>query len=300
MSALQSFGIFQEGAIFRPYDREIRSDMSSTEGLCLNAFPFTLGLRFPFLDFITDFFCITGLSFSQTMMMLWRVLVVLDRIKNAHIPELSVNDLPLAYRLRSHGSSRFMFYSTSNDPLILRATRNEEEWKSKFFFVKRSSIPGGADPVKWLRRVGFRKLTPPLTDSEKSIKAIRLLPKPERSFILYLASSSQHSNSNMSHASKMPILLDREELDSYPTPIQVKKETSDPTSSKPNAVPKPNLRTRASTSKKRKGSETLAPASKGFSYEDLSFIDSLEPMTSFLDKVISWLYILHLHAECVS
>ncbi|KAJ0764873.1 hypothetical protein HanPI659440_Chr08g0297051 [Helianthus annuus] len=144
----------------------------------------------------------------------------------------------------------------------------------------------------------FRKLAPPLADSEKRIKAIRLLPEPERSFIPFPTSSSQHSSSNMSDTSKMPILLDLDELDIYPTPIQVKKET--PASSKPTAAPKPNPRTRASTSKNRKGSETTAPASEGFSYEDLSFTDSLEPMTSFLHKVISWLYILHVHAEYVS
>ncbi|KAF5810431.1 hypothetical protein HanXRQr2_Chr04g0169341 [Helianthus annuus] len=109
LSALQTSGIFPDDTIFRPYDRELRSDMSSTEWLCFNAFPFTLGLRFPFYDFITDFFRITGLSFSQTMPMLWRVLVVLDRIKNTHIPELSVNDLLIAYRLRSHGLAGFCF-----------------------------------------------------------------------------------------------------------------------------------------------------------------------------------------------
>ncbi|KAM0036641.1 hypothetical protein Hdeb2414_s0014g00428831 [Helianthus debilis subsp. tardiflorus] len=135
LSALQTSGIFPNDTILRPYDRELRLDMSSTEWLCFNAFPFTLGLRFPFSDFITDFFRITGHSFSQTMPMLWHVLVVLDRIKNAHIPELSVNDLPIAYQLRSHGSSGFLFYSTSHDPPILRATRNGEEWKSKFFFL---------------------------------------------------------------------------------------------------------------------------------------------------------------------
>ncbi|MFS7944463.1 hypothetical protein Hanom_Chr06g00512461 [Helianthus anomalus] len=87
------------------------------------------------------------------MSMLWRVLLILDRIKNAHIPELSVHDLLLAYRLRCHGSCRFLFYSTSSGPLLLRATRNEEEWKFKFFFVKRKSIPGGAEyPVSWLRK----------------------------------------------------------------------------------------------------------------------------------------------------
>ncbi|MFS7968608.1 hypothetical protein Hanom_Chr09g00799561 [Helianthus anomalus] len=176
------------------------------------------------------------------MPMLLRVLLVLDRIKNVHIPELSVHDLPLAYRLRYHGSCRFLFYSTSSDPLLLRATRNEEEWKSKFFFVKRSSIPDGAGyPVKWLRK----------------------------------------------DASKVPILLDLDELDTYPTPVNVKKETPATTSSKPAIVPKPNPRTRASTSKKRKGSETTSPASKGFSYEELRFTESLEPMTSFLNKVIS-------------
>ncbi|MFS7995580.1 hypothetical protein Hanom_Chr12g01119591 [Helianthus anomalus] len=151
--ALKTSGIFPEVTVFRPFDREIRSDMASNEWLCFNAFPFTLGLRFPFPDFITEFFHIINISFSQTMPMLWRVLLVLDRIKNAHVPELSVHDLPLAYRLRCHGSCIFLFYSTSSDPLILRATRNEEEWKSKFFFVKRSSIPGGAEyPVKWLRK----------------------------------------------------------------------------------------------------------------------------------------------------
>ena len=97
----------------------------------------------------------------------------------------------------------------------------------------------------------------------------------------------------------MPILLDLDELDSYPTPAQVKKETLATTSSKPTAAPKPNPRTRASVSKKRKGSDTAAPASEGFSYEDLSFTDSLEPMTSFLHKVISWLYILHVYTGWV-
>ncbi|MFS7945302.1 hypothetical protein Hanom_Chr06g00522671 [Helianthus anomalus] len=93
--------------VFRPFDREILSDMVSDEWLCFNAFTFTLGLQFPFPDFITEFFNITKICFSQTMPMLWRVLLVLDQIKNTHVPDLSVHDLPLAYRLRCHGSCRF-------------------------------------------------------------------------------------------------------------------------------------------------------------------------------------------------
>ncbi|KAJ0770648.1 hypothetical protein HanPI659440_Chr07g0260091 [Helianthus annuus] len=266
LSSLQTSGIFLDGTIFRSYDRELRSVMSSTKWLCFNVFLFTLGLQFPFSDFSPISSTSPALASVKPCLCSGRVLVVLDQIKNTHIPKLSVNDLPIAYRLRSHGSSRFLFYSTSHDPLILRATRNEEEWKSKFFFFfcKKKFNP-------WWSGLSadFRKLAPPLADSEKRIKAIYRLPDPERSFVPFSASSSQHSSSNMSDTSKMPILIDLDELDSYPTPVQVKKETPATTSSKPTAAPKPNPKTRASTSKKRKGSDTATPASEGFSYEDL-------------------------------
>ena len=62
---------------------------------------------------------------------------------------------------------------------------------------------------------------------------------------------------------KTPILLDLDELDSYSTPILIKKETATATSSKPSATPKPNPRGHAPTSKKRKGSDTTAPATEG-------------------------------------
>ncbi|KAJ0621503.1 hypothetical protein HanIR_Chr01g0009321 [Helianthus annuus] len=275
--------------------------MVSDEWLCFNAFPFTLGLQFPFPDFITEFFNVTKICLRQMMPMLWPVLLVLDHIKNNHVPDLSVHDLPLAYRLRCDGYCRFLFYSTSNDPLILRATTNEEEWKSKFFLVKRDSNPGGADYlVKWLRKADFRKLAPPLVDSHKRIDTIRHLPEVERSFNPFPASPSQLSSSNMSDFSKVPILLDLDELDSYPTPVNVKKETPATTSSKPVPVPKPNPRTCASTAKKRKGSEVITPGSEGFSYEELNFTDSLELMTSFLNKVISWYYILRIYPDRIS
>ncbi|KAJ0935388.1 hypothetical protein HanRHA438_Chr03g0118771 [Helianthus annuus] len=152
IAALRSSGAFPDGDIIRPYDRRVRSDVSSSEWLCFLAFPFSIGLMFS-LDFIMDFFRVTGLSFSQTMPMVWRIFLVLDRIKTNHIPDLSVEDLPLVYRLRSHGSSWFFLFSTSNSPLILRATRNEDEWKCKFFFIKKDSIPNGGDfPVDWLTK----------------------------------------------------------------------------------------------------------------------------------------------------
>ncbi|MFS7911723.1 hypothetical protein Hanom_Chr02g00121461 [Helianthus anomalus] len=292
LSALCSSGIFQDGIVFRPYDQDLRSDASSREWLCFLAFPFTLGLRFPLSDFIMDFFRTTGLSFSQTMPMLWQVLVVLDRIKNTHVPKLYVNDLPIVYRLRSHGSSRFLFYSTTNNPLVLRATRNKEIWETKFFFVKRSLIPCGENfLVEWLTKA------PPLVDSAKRIEAIYKLQEIKRSCVPSQATSRQHSSSNMSDTNKMPVFRDLDELDSYSIPVSVKKETPTTTSSKPFAAPKPTPQPRiqASGSKKRKGSETATAAPEGFSFEDLSFTDSFEPMTSFLHKGLQ--HLLNLYTE---
>ncbi|KAJ0583426.1 hypothetical protein HanRHA438_Chr05g0207541 [Helianthus annuus] len=99
----------------------------------------------------------------------------------------------------------------------------------------------------------------------------------------------------MSDSSKVPVYLDLDELDSYRTPSIVKKEAPTATSSKPLPAPKANPRTRASTAKKRKGLEVSAPSSEGFSYDELSFTDSLEPMTSFLNKGLQ--HLLHLYND---
>ncbi|KAJ0899711.1 hypothetical protein HanRHA438_Chr08g0371751 [Helianthus annuus] len=138
-------------------------------------------------------------------------------------------------------------------------------------------------------------LHPPLADSQKRIDAIRLLLEAERSFNPSPASPSPLSSANMSNSSKVPIFLDLDELDSYPTPPVVKKEAPAATSSKPLPAPKPTTRARASTAKKRKGSEVSVPGPEGFSYDELSFTDSLELMTSFLNKGLQ--HLLHLYSD---
>ncbi|KAJ0653101.1 hypothetical protein HanOQP8_Chr15g0579731 [Helianthus annuus] len=151
IAALKDFGAFPAGTIIRPFDREARSDVVSNEWVCFLGYPFSLGLRYPFPPFISRFFEITGLSYAQTMPMVWRVLMVLNQIKACYFPDLCVEDLPMAYRLRSHGNNRFLLFSTSKNPLILKATKNEDQWQRKFFFVKRDSIDKGFDlPIKWL------------------------------------------------------------------------------------------------------------------------------------------------------
>ncbi|MFS7940093.1 hypothetical protein Hanom_Chr05g00459601 [Helianthus anomalus] len=67
-----------------------------------------------------EFFRTTSLCFVQTMPMVWRVLLTLNQIKTFHVPDLCIEDLPIAYRFRSHGNNRFLLFSTSSNPLILK------------------------------------------------------------------------------------------------------------------------------------------------------------------------------------
>ncbi|MFS8027454.1 hypothetical protein Hanom_Chr16g01498911 [Helianthus anomalus] len=133
------------------------------------------------------------------MPMVWRVLVTLDQIKSHHVPDLCIEDLPIAYRLRYHGSSRFLLFSTFKDPLILKATTNKDDWRRKFFFVKRDSIDKGVDlPGKWLTSANFKELASSSAESEGRIKEIYWLPESERTFSLLFTSSNQKSNSDLS------------------------------------------------------------------------------------------------------
>ncbi|MFS8023645.1 hypothetical protein Hanom_Chr16g01453881 [Helianthus anomalus] len=127
IAALRASGAFPAGAIIRPCDQEVRSDFCYDEWVCFFAYPFSIGLRYPFPAFISQFFDLTGLSYAQIIPMVWHVLVSLDQIKARHMSDLCIEDLPMAYRLRSHGSSRFLLFSTSKDPLILKATKNEDD-----------------------------------------------------------------------------------------------------------------------------------------------------------------------------
>ncbi|MFS8034063.1 hypothetical protein Hanom_Chr17g01576781 [Helianthus anomalus] len=227
------------------------------------------------------------------MPIVWRVLIVLNQIKTLHIPDLCIEDIPIAYCLRSHGFSRFLLFPTSSNPIILKATKNEDVWPRKFFFVRRETIADGDSlPVKWLTTANFRELAPPTKESEERIEAVYRLPESDRSFPLHLPNSSQYSSSDMSIPAKIPEVFDLEELDSYYGLVQVKKEPRKPftaskpaTSSKATVVPKPSpaMKPRASSSRKRK--ETDSPASsETFPYENHGFLESSGFMTSFLNQ----------------
>ncbi|KAM0052827.1 hypothetical protein Hdeb2414_s0007g00252911 [Helianthus debilis subsp. tardiflorus] len=302
IAALKGSGAFPVGAVIRPFDREVRSDTSSDEWVCFFTYPFSLGLRYPFPPFISRFFELTGLSYVQTMPMVWRVLMVLDQIKSRHCPDLCIKDLPIAYRLRSHGNSHFLLFSTSKNPLILKATKNEYQWQRKFFFVKRDSIDEGFDlPVRWLTNANFRDLAPPSAESQPRIKEVYRLPATERTFSLSLTNSSQKSSSEM----YVPIInlegFQLDELDSYSSLAPIKQEinpkpadTPKPSSSKTATTPKapPTSKTRASSSRKRK--EADHPTTPHvFPFENHGFTDSSKFMTCFLNQGLERLVFLY-------
>ncbi|MFS7961490.1 hypothetical protein Hanom_Chr08g00715661 [Helianthus anomalus] len=314
--ALRNSGAFLDKTIIRPFDRSIRSDVSSNEWICFLVYPFSFGLRYLFPEFIMEFFRTTGLFFDQTMPMVWRVLLTLNQIKTFHVPNLCIEDLPIAYRLRSHDNCRFLLFSTSNNPLILKASRKEDGWQCKFLFVKLDSIDeGNSLPVKWLTSANFKELVPPTEKSQERIKKIYQFPDSDRSFSSHLPSSSQYSSSEMSI--KIPETFKLEELGSYLGPTQVKMEPNkvsstfkSVTSSKATTIPKPYpiVKTRASSSRKRK--ELDSPiASDFFPYENHGFTESSKFMIEFLNQVsiltqypahICWLYIPSTHIDTCS
>ncbi|MFS7945684.1 hypothetical protein Hanom_Chr06g00527121 [Helianthus anomalus] len=205
-----------------------------------------------------EFFLTTGLSFAQTMPMVWRVLLTLNHIKTFYVSDLCIEDLPIAYRLRSHGNTRFLLFSTSNNPLILKASINEDGWKRKFFFVKwDSNDEGNSLPVKWL------------TSAPVKI--------PETFELEELDSYFGPAQVKME-------------------PRKVSNASKSVTSSKATTVPKPSLilKTRASRSRKRK--EPNSPIdSDVFPYENHGFIESSKFMIGFLNQGLERL--VHLYGD---
>ncbi|MFS8025988.1 hypothetical protein Hanom_Chr16g01481651 [Helianthus anomalus] len=225
------------------------------------------------------------------MPIVWRVLVTLDQIKARHVPDLCIEDFPIAYRLRSHGSTRFLLFSTSKDRLIPKATKNEDDWRRKFFFVKRYSID----------KANFKELAPPCAESERRITEIYRFQESERTFSVLFTSSSHKSSSDMSAPVKNLVLFDLDELDSYSGPVQAKEEanpkpavTSKPTSSKTAAVPKPSTasKSRGPSSRKRKEPDSPA-ASDIFPFKNHGFSESSKFMTGFLNQGLERLVFLY-------
>ncbi|KAK1441332.1 hypothetical protein QVD17_07179 [Tagetes erecta] len=195
-------GAFPPKTIFRAFDARAKSDFTSPEWVCFPAFPFGIGYTYPFPEFTARFFEVTGLSYAQTMPMIWRTLFTIEEIKRNQVVDFDLAELAYAYDIRAHGSNRFLLNIKPHQPhLVLKNTQNDPYWKYRFFFVKRSSLPDGeALPTRWLTKaLKLSELAPPVkTLTYRRVTAFLALDAEVRSFRPRTPEPEEISSTNIS------------------------------------------------------------------------------------------------------
>ncbi|KAJ0801068.1 hypothetical protein HanPI659440_Chr03g0112541 [Helianthus annuus] len=85
------------------------------------------------------------------MPMIWRVLYTFERIIEQKGIDLGMTELAELYDLTTFGCHRYLLKrKAGEDHPVLKVTKNDTNWKRRFFFVRRDSIPDGKDlPKEW-------------------------------------------------------------------------------------------------------------------------------------------------------
>ncbi|KAF5790392.1 hypothetical protein HanRHA438_Chr09g0394271 [Helianthus annuus] len=118
------FTCFPPETIFRPFDSSMKSDVVSPTWVCFTSLPFLLGYNYLFTDLTQRFFTLTGISNSQAMLMLWRVLHTIEQIISNKGIDFNLFELSYLYSHVTHGSHRFLFKAKPHQPLpILKTTQ---------------------------------------------------------------------------------------------------------------------------------------------------------------------------------
>ncbi|KAJ0766173.1 hypothetical protein HanPI659440_Chr08g0312451 [Helianthus annuus] len=208
---------FPANAVFKSFDPTALSDFVSDVWVAFPATPFAIGYSYPFPDFTQSFFSLTGISYIQAMPMIWRVLYTFERIIEQEGIDLGMAELAEFYDLTTFGSHRYLLKrKAGEDHPIFKVTKNDTNWKRRFFFVKRDSIPDGKDlPKEWAthgrvedpRRITITisiarlKLTPA---AKERVLAFKKLDPEVRSFQITVQDSQEISSASatMSSAGK--------------------------------------------------------------------------------------------------
>ncbi|KAJ0861985.1 hypothetical protein HanPSC8_Chr12g0512941 [Helianthus annuus] len=208
---------FPANVVFKSFDPSALSDSVSNTWVAFPATPFTIGYSYPFPSFTQSFFSLTGISYIQAMPMIWRVLYTFERIIEQEGIDLGMAELAEFYDLTTFGSHRYLLKrKAGEDHPIFKVTKNDTNWKRRFFFVKRDSIPDGKDlPKEWAthgrvedpRRititisVAYLKLTPA---ARERVLAFKKLEPEVRSFQITIQDSQEISSASatMSSAGK--------------------------------------------------------------------------------------------------
>ncbi|MFS7952492.1 hypothetical protein Hanom_Chr07g00607571 [Helianthus anomalus] len=126
---------------------------------------------------------------------------------------------PTGAIIRPFDREPFSPFSTSKNPLILKATKNEDQWQRKFYFVKRDSIAKGFDLlVYWLTSVinleGFQLDE---LDSYSGLMQVKQETNPKPVVTSKPTSSNTTPKASTTSKSQGPSSRKRKEVDSLAT-----------------------------------------------------------------------------------
>ncbi|KAF5810459.1 hypothetical protein HanXRQr2_Chr04g0169661 [Helianthus annuus] len=197
---------FPADTIFKSFTPTALSDFISDTWAAFPVTLFTIGYSYPFPAFTQSFFSLTGMSYIQAMPMIWRVLYTLERIIEQEGIDLGMSELAELYDLTTFGSCRYLLKrKAGEDHPVLKVTKNDTNWKRRFFFVRRDTIPNGKDlPKEWATHaisISYLKLTPA---AKERLLAFKKLDPETRSFQVAIQDSQEVSSASatMSSAGK--------------------------------------------------------------------------------------------------
>ncbi|KAF5796194.1 hypothetical protein HanXRQr2_Chr08g0348571 [Helianthus annuus] len=194
---------FPADTVFKSFSSTALSDFISDTWVAFPATPFTIGYSYPFPAFTQSFFSLTGISYIQAMPMIWRVQYTFERIIEQKGIDLGMAELAEFYDLTTFGSHRYLLKrKAGEDHPVFKVTKNETNWKRRFFFVRRDSIPHGKDlPKEWATHaisVAHLKLTPA---ARERVLAFKRLDPEIRSFRVTVQDSQEVSSASATMSS---------------------------------------------------------------------------------------------------
>ncbi|KAJ0780497.1 hypothetical protein HanPI659440_Chr06g0238421 [Helianthus annuus] len=259
---------FPADTVFKSFTPTALSDFVSDVWVAFPATPFTIGYSYPFPAFTQSFFSLTGMSYIQAMPMIWRVLYTLERIIEQEGIDLGMSELAELYDLTTFGSCRYLLKrKAGEDHPVFKVTKNDTNWKRRFFFVRRDTIPNGKDlPKEWATQaisIAHLKLTPA---ARERVLAFKKLDPEIRSFQIAIQDSQEVSSASatMSSAGKSVKSASKFGIDELANVKPSRKKT--PAASPSASAPKAPIRGKG---KKRKASEDL----QGFPLICQQFLD---------------------------
>ncbi|MFS7963308.1 hypothetical protein Hanom_Chr08g00736561 [Helianthus anomalus] len=147
--------IFPKNTVVRPFHPTTKADFSSKKWVCFPFYPFSIGFTFFFSPLVNEFFNVTKLAYPEVMPLLWRILFTFDRLNCTHSLDMTFSEIADVYELRTYGTSHFTFRIKPGQYSLASKTKHKEnDWRTRFLFVRRDSIPNDQSlPIHWTRKV---------------------------------------------------------------------------------------------------------------------------------------------------